>query len=82
MLEAIAHNELFLLGLFIGLVAGAACGIAYGYDLGRIHSIEKRETTPLAPTDDQTADDPMQAIRDRIRQLEALGPMGGPLGEV
>lgn len=85
MLEALAHNELFLLALFVGLVIGAACGIAYGHDLGRARAFdEMRElTTPIVPADDpKPTIDPMQAIRDRIRQLEAAGPVGGPFGEL
>lgn len=84
MLEALAHNELFLLGMFVGLIVGAACGIAYGYDLGRIRErAEMREAmAPIVPADDPPAsEDPMQAIRDRIHQIEAMGHGGRPFGE-
>jgi hypothetical protein len=79
MLDWLLHQDAALLCLFVGLLAGGAVGFAMGHAHGQIRAFNAMRTE-VEPIESAPVD-PMQAIRDRMKHIEALGPTGGPFGE-
>jgi hypothetical protein len=72
----------FLIGIFVGMVAGGALGFAGGDARGRLHAYDAMREHMRTPAPGAIGEpeikETMQAIRDRMHAIDmgALGPFG------